>query len=334
MTTFEQWREADLAWTQENPEMRELAFRWLREDGYWPTIEELQRFLFRSGFPRVLDPQAVADSKPRVPGQLAVATQERLTLGARHLLDLVSARPLLDLLVAATARAIEVYSGPSEQPSVRYDDERFFGFDSDTVVRLPPLIASDHPNVFGGGSYVDRWDIGVSAALVRDFVGASNPHEYVECQLRVIERWAGELDATRGTRKEGPATAFVVMPFGESWSEGIYASIGRAVRALDERLVAIRADEIARLGRITDQIIEAIRDADIVIADITGLNPNVLWELGYASALGKPCALLMRRGEGAPFDIYDHRRIDYDASPTADDERRLAELLVSTLDSL
>jgi hypothetical protein len=260
---------------------------------------------------------------------------EKVTLGARHVLDLPSARPLLDLLVAATARAIEVYSGPSAEPAIQYDDESFFRFNSETIVRLPRFIEFDHPDVFAGGTYDDRWNLRVDAALVRDFVGASTPEEYVECQLRVIEGWAvAEGLAFGQTRQQGPASAFIVMPFGEPWSDGVYASVVRAVETLGGGLIAVRADEIERLGDVTDHIIDAIIDATVIIADITGRNANVFWELGYARALHKPCALLMRRGEEAPFDVYVHRRIDYEETPTAEDEKRLAALLRGTLGSL
>ena len=87
----------------------------------------------------------------------------------------------------------------------------------------------------------------------------SDATDYVECQLKIIKRWADEQDVhSRGMRND-PATAFVVMPFGESWSDQIYAFISRAVATLDGRAVAIRADEIAKPGRITDQIIGAYR---------------------------------------------------------------------------
>lgn len=178
---------------------------------------------------------------------------------------------------------------------------------------------------------MDEWVLGINTALVREFVEASAPDTYVVCRLKVIEKWAGQSEKATIRTQEEPATAFVVMPFVEPWSDQVYAYIGRAVDALDGRLIATRADEIAKPGRITDQIIDAIGAADVVIADITGRNPNVFWELGFAHAVGRPCALLMQRGDSAPFDIYDHRRVDYETPPTAEDERRLTGLLRSTL---
>jgi hypothetical protein len=264
---------------------------------------------------------------------LHLAQQERLILGARHLLSVPAAHPLLELVVAATLEAVEAYRGPEETPQVRYDNPRFYDFDADTVMLTPALLSTDHPDAFSGGDPSETWIQFVDLALVTRFVGIVSPEDYVERQLGVIKEWADAHDASLGSPiKTGPATGFVVMPFGEPWSDEVSAFINRAVGRLEGRLTAVRADQITRLGRITDQIMKAIQNADVIIADITGRNANVFWELGYAYAFGKPCALLMRDGDTAPFDIYDHRRIDYHSPPTKEDEISLGEILSQTLD--
>jgi len=117
------------------------------------------------------------------------------------------------------------------------------------------------------------------------------------------------------------------MPFGEPWSDDSFDFITRAVDAQGGALDATRSDHIDQTGRITDQIVEQLRNCDVVIADITGSNPNVAWELGYAYAKEKPCAIVMQSGDEAPFDIYDHRRVDYSSPPTGEEEERLAAML-------
>jgi nucleoside 2-deoxyribosyltransferase len=64
-------------------------------------------------------------------------------------------------------------------------------------------------------------------------------------------------------------------------------------------------------GTIMNQVWDYIRHADAVIADVTGRNPNVLYEAGMAHALGKPVVLLLQETETAPFDIAAERRIPY-----------------------
>ena len=69
--------------------------------------------------------------------------------------------------------------------------------------------------------------------------------------------------------------------------------------------------DLATPGNILDQVWQGIRGSDAVIADITGTNPNVFYEIGLAHALGKE-VILMSQEAGAPFDIRSSRRIHYD----------------------
>jgi nucleoside 2-deoxyribosyltransferase len=88
------------------------------------------------------------------------------------------------------------------------------------------------------------------------------------------------------------------MPFETEWSTNIKSAIGQVCDRLAERFEGLRwerADDITEPGRITDQIISAIERADVVIADITDANPNVLFELGYADALEKRIIVLNQR---------------------------------------
>ena len=76
----------------------------------------------------------------------------------------------------------------------------------------------------------------------------------------------------------------------------------------------IRADEVALPGKITRQIMELLINADICIADLTNLNPNVLYELGIRQAMLRPYILIASRGTKLPFDLQDYRTIFYDLS--------------------
>ena len=63
----------------------------------------------------------------------------------------------------------------------------------------------------------------------------------------------------------------------------------------------------------SQSVIDAIDHADFVIADVTGGNPNVLFELGYAYGRGKPTLLLVNRTQSPalPFDLRDFRFLIY-----------------------
>lgn len=79
--------------------------------------------------------------------------------------------------------------------------------------------------------------------------------------------------------------------------------------------VAERGDHKTAPGKITDQIYEDILEAELIIAVLTGANPNVYYELAIAQSAAKPVILLMEKGYEAPFDIKDQRIIYYDFDP-------------------
>lgn len=71
-------------------------------------------------------------------------------------------------------------------------------------------------------------------------------------------------------------------------------------------LHAERVDEVASNERITDRILESIRKAEYVIADLTDSRPNVFYEAGYAHGLGKTPIYVARQGTKLEFDLKDY----------------------------
>ncbi len=72
---------------------------------------------------------------------------------------------------------------------------------------------------------------------------------------------------------------------------------------------AIRADEISEPGVITAQIIHHLLDDDMVVADLTGQNPNVYYELAVRHAVRKPVVQIIQAEEKIPFDVAGQRTI-------------------------
>ena len=73
-----------------------------------------------------------------------------------------------------------------------------------------------------------------------------------------------------------------------------------------------RADQISEPGYITPQIMEYIFKSPLVIADLTGGNPNVFYELAVRHVTKKPFVQIINKGEKIPFDIAQMRTIQID----------------------
>lgn len=127
---------------------------------------------------------------------------------------------------------------------------------------------------------------------------------------------------------------FVLMPFREEFND-VYLLIRDAADAAAEKLTkeikCYRSDEIAHTGRIMDQIIEAIRSADLLIADLSDTNPNVMYELGLAHTMGKPAIIITQDVHNSPFDVRDFRTILYDRSRLVKDLRSALVASITTI---
>ena len=83
----------------------------------------------------------------------------------------------------------------------------------------------------------------------------------------------------------------------------------------------VRADELPQPGSITHQVIKLLHEADLVVADLTGANPNVVYELAIRHSFNKISIHLIKKGEKIPFDLRDERTIDFDlADPDSVDD--------------
>jgi nucleoside 2-deoxyribosyltransferase len=111
--------------------------------------------------------------------------------------------------------------------------------------------------------------------------------------------------------------AFVLMPFDSAFND-IYKIGIKAVVSQFGDMIAERVDEQMYREGILERIYRQIELADIVIADMTGQNPNVFYEVGYAHAKSKLCILLTSDAADIPFDssaAYRLQFLDHDIAP-------------------
>lgn len=110
---------------------------------------------------------------------------------------------------------------------------------------------------------------------------------------------------------------FVVSPIGDTGSDirknadQLYQHI---IKPVCEKcgFEAKRVDDFNTLDSITQDILDALNEYDLVIADLTGHNPNVFFEIGYRTKSQKPIIHLKRKGETLPFDVSAIRTFEYD----------------------
>lgn len=102
---------------------------------------------------------------------------------------------------------------------------------------------------------------------------------------------------------------FVLMPFDKSFKD-IY-KFGIRGAADDVGAYAERLDDQLFVEGMLDRIFNQISKADVIVADMTGRNPNVFYEVGYAHALGKLVVLLTQDVNDIPFDFKHRQHIVY-----------------------
>jgi hypothetical protein len=116
---------------------------------------------------------------------------------------------------------------------------------------------------------------------------------------------------------DGKKDCFVVGPIGAPDSAvRVHADwlleeiIGPVMSGYPEFTVH-RADKLSQPGLIDTQVITFLLNADLVIADITTLNPNAFYEIGIRHMAQKPIIHMHKAGEKIPFDISAYRSIEF-----------------------
>src|SRR5437773_1530527 len=102
----------------------------------------------------------------------------------------------------------------------------------------------------------------------------------------------------RTTRRK---TVFVIQPFDKAF-EAVYELIASA--ASQAKANVTRADNAILPGDdFATSLLNAIKTADVLIADVSNANPNVMYEVGLAQAGQKPLVLIADSSRNVPFDL-------------------------------
>lgn len=140
-----------------------------------------------------------------------------------------------------------------------------------------------------------RGFIGLEVARSRGLTGARN--------LRPTKA-AGKPSRTK-------PFIFVAMPFVDSMNDIFHYGIQGAVRAAG--YICERADLTPFVGDVMARVKQRIERASLVIADLTGANPNVYLEVGFAWGCGRPTVLIAREAPPPEFDVKGQRCLIYNS---------------------
>jgi hypothetical protein len=129
-----------------------------------------------------------------------------------------------------------------------------------------------------------------------------------------------------GLKSEEKPHAFVAIPFQKDMEDVFYYGIQSAAHA--NNLLCERIDQEAFTGDIIERVKKKIETAAVVIAELTGANPNVYLEVGYAWGKEIPTVLLVKKPEELSFDVRGQRCLKYEII------RELEETLTKELTGL
>lgn len=113
----------------------------------------------------------------------------------------------------------------------------------------------------------------------------------------------------------GRLRCFIVMPFGDEALQVVYEDFIKPVLETQCGLDVERGDDVFGSNVIMDDIRTSIGAADLVLADLTGKNANVFYEVGICHALEKPVLLLAQSMDDVPFDLRHRRVLLYTYTP-------------------
>ena len=140
---------------------------------------------------------------------------------------------------------------------------------------------------------------------------------------------------SKGVKIDHGDTCFVIVPFAEPIEEGYFYKAIYEPAISKAGLRAVRADdEIFATGKIIDQIWSGITAAKVLVAELTGRNLNVFYELGLAHALTKPVVLISSNQDDVPFDLQHIRVIYYDMRDPFWGEKLIAKVSENIVSAL
>jgi hypothetical protein len=150
--------------------------------------------------------------------------------------------------------------------------------------------------------------------LRRIYVIDRNPDQVDRMRARLDSLLAPQGERVQDLRERDTDKEHVVvaMPFHKDFKDTFHYGLSAAIRS--HNLLCERIDEQAFTGDVMKRLMERIRSAKLVVADLTGSNANVFLEVGFAWGCEVPTVLVYKQGSGElDFDVQGQRCLPYES---------------------
>jgi len=148
--------------------------------------------------------------------------------------------------------------------------------------------------------------------------------------LRQLESIPFQESAAAPVVEPAKPVMFCAMPFDPVFDDVFHYAMRSA--ADDSGLTARRVDQDEYVGGVESRILGLIRESVVVVADLSGSNSNVTYEVGYADGLGKPVVLICSTPfSDLPFNVAHLNTLEYARGQTNQLTQRLTTRVTSAL---
>jgi CheY-like chemotaxis protein len=166
-----------------------------------------------------------------------------------------------------------------------------------------------------------RLDLGAEALRwgVADFILKGD--DWLKNLLEAVENGVSRWRNDGGTWP----SCFAAMPFG-GWFDGLYRRVWKPAASITGARM-VRSDELPADGLLLNEIGSAIDSASVVVADLTLLRANVLFEAGLALGKGKRLILVTSQLKKVPSNLQGFYMIVYNRDGEAFEEKLKEDLI-------
>lgn len=207
------------------------------------------------------------------------------------------------LVIVSAIIAIAVYIFTKRSKKSRYNEEK-------NQAILENIRKSLETQMYGINDRLvlneERWR-DVNHLLLRDEYLTNKTPLYNRTRIQLSE-FLKSNGLRENDLKVDEKLIFILTPFHERY-EGDYSVIREVCASTGFK--AFRGDENYFKSDIFPEMLKLIVKANLIIANINGRNPNVLYELGIAQALDKPVILISKEPNNLPIDIKSKRFLIY-----------------------